>query len=119
MSLEQLVNELLLKVFDYLNCLTIFRAFYGLNHRFNQLIVSQIPKYDLNFRLVSKRYFDLFCQQHLPLLMARIVSLHLSNDINIHELPHSFRSYSHRMNQVIILKFFLSIVIYSTCCVKS
>ncbi|CAF0741564.1 unnamed protein product [Adineta ricciae] len=112
MSLEQLANELLLEVFDYLDCLTIFRAFYGLNYRFNQLIILQIQKFDLDFRLVPKCSFDLFCQQHLPLLKTRIVSLHLSNEINIPELPDSFRSYGHRMNQFIILKF-LSISCYS------
>jgi hypothetical protein len=38
--LEFLPNEILLEVFKYLNAQELFRAFYNLNYRFNELVQS-------------------------------------------------------------------------------
>ena len=38
--IEDLANEIWLEIFDYLDWINIFLAFYGINKRINQLLVS-------------------------------------------------------------------------------
>ncbi|CAF4281305.1 unnamed protein product [Rotaria sp. Silwood2] len=105
MSLELLANELLLDLFEYLNAYNLFRAFHGLNARFNQLLFIQLQKYYLDFRLISKNNFEYFCQQYLTSINNRVISLHLSDDVETPNLPQLFLSYGYRINQFIHLKF--------------
>ncbi|CAF1359005.1 unnamed protein product [Rotaria sp. Silwood1] len=104
MSLELLANELLLDLFEYFNAHHLLLAFYGLNTRFDQLLFIQLQKYYLDFRFISKNDFEYFCQQYLASINNRIISLHLSDDVETPNLPQLFLSHGYHMNQFIHLK---------------
>ncbi|CAF4000072.1 unnamed protein product [Rotaria sordida] len=48
---------------------------------------------------MSKRNFDMICQQHLPFIADRIITLHLSNSYDIPNQINLFRSYISSFNQ--------------------
>jgi hypothetical protein len=77
--LPLLPNEIFLDLFDYFNGIDLLRGFYGLNSRFNVLLYKQFRSYRFRFDSVSKRHFDLICQQHLPFIMNQVIALHLSD----------------------------------------
>lgn len=81
MKLEVLANELLLELFEYLNAVHLFHGFYGLNSRFQNLISTHCQTFKINFREIPINKLDEFCQQYLPLIIDRIKSLHLFNNI--------------------------------------
>ena len=91
MFFEYLANELILDIFEYLSVSDLFRAFFGLNTHFNQLL-TQFKFYRLDLRSISKENFQLLCQKYLPLVPARILSLHLSNHEETPNLPKLFLS---------------------------
>ncbi|CAF4129935.1 unnamed protein product, partial [Adineta steineri] len=114
---ESLANELLLDVFEYLDFLNIFRAFHGLNYRFNQLTFNERQVYHLDFRSISKYDFDIICRPYLSYIQDRIVSLDLSDDYRTPDLPQIFLSCGYRINQFINLKS-LTISFYSFAVLK-
>ncbi|CAF1463830.1 unnamed protein product [Rotaria magnacalcarata] len=59
MNLEFLPNELLFNLFDYLNILDLFKAFYSLNSQFNPLILAHCHQCRLDFRSTNKTDFDI------------------------------------------------------------
>ena len=79
MSLELLPNEILLDIFQYLHGVDLLRGFYDLNYRFNFLLYNQYRVYCFNFNFLSKRTFDMICQQHLTFIADRTTTLALSN----------------------------------------
>ncbi|CAF4860482.1 unnamed protein product, partial [Rotaria magnacalcarata] len=104
MSLELLANELLLDIFEFLNVHNLFRAFHGLNTRIDQLLLIQLQKYYLDFRSIAKHDFEFFSQQHLTSINDRIISLHISEDIETPNLPELLLSHGYRISQLIHLK---------------
>jgi len=56
--LEFLPNEILLEVFKYLNAQELFRVFYNLNYRFNELLQS-FNYLQLVFHLTKSNYQDM------------------------------------------------------------
>ena len=93
MKLESLPNEILLDLFDYLNDIDLLRIFYGLNSRFNLLLYKQYPFYSFHFGFIAKRVVDNICQQHLPFIVDRVISLRLSNAIETPEMINLLLSY--------------------------
>jgi hypothetical protein len=79
MYLELLPNKILFDLFDYFNGTDLLHAFYGLNSRYDFLLYKQFRPYRFNFESISKRNFDLICQQHLPFIADRVISIQLSN----------------------------------------
>ncbi|CAF1563534.1 unnamed protein product, partial [Adineta ricciae] len=86
MSLESLANELLLDIFECINAIDLFRAFYGLNTRFNELLLVHARIYHVDFQSASQHDFNHFCRAYLPLISRQVATLHLSNDDD--ETPH-------------------------------
>ncbi|CAF1216223.1 unnamed protein product, partial [Rotaria magnacalcarata] len=81
MNLESLCHELLLDVYLFLSTVHLFRAFRGLDARFNALIFNHVRTYGhFDFRSASKQDCDIIYQQHLPTIIDQIISLRLSND---------------------------------------
>ena len=99
MNFESLANELLLDLFEYLDGISLLRAFFGLNSRLNQVL-----SYYLDFRSISKRDFDMVCQQYLPRITDRVMSLCLSDDDETPNLPEIFISRGFIFNHFIHLK---------------
>jgi hypothetical protein len=79
-KLESLLNELLLDLFKLLNTVSLIRAFFGVNSRFNQLIYVHLQVSQLNFQSISKNDFDVICQEYLRLFTDKIILLRLSNE---------------------------------------
>ncbi|CAF1571197.1 unnamed protein product [Adineta ricciae] len=80
MPLESLANELLLDIFECINAIDLFRAFYGLNTRFNELLLVHARTYHVDFQLASQHDFNHFCRVYLPLISRQVATLHLSDD---------------------------------------
>ncbi|CAF1049376.1 unnamed protein product [Adineta steineri] len=102
MNFNLLPNEILLIFFEYLKGNDLLHTFYGLNARINALLYKQYRCYFFKFSSLSKRNFDLLCQQHIPMITDRILALHLSDSestpgqINLFfsYIP-SFRQFTH------------------------
>ncbi|CAF1009975.1 unnamed protein product [Rotaria sp. Silwood1] len=80
MSFELLPNEILLDVFIYFNGVELLRTFYGLNSRLNFLLHDRFLSCSFKFNSVSKRDFDMICQQYLSSMAAYIITLDLTDD---------------------------------------
>jgi len=79
-NLESLVDELLLDLFKVFDTIHIFRAFCGLNSRFNSLLFKLFQAYRLNFRSATKHDFDILCDEYLPQIGDQTIALRLSDD---------------------------------------
>ncbi|CAF0803015.1 unnamed protein product [Adineta steineri] len=104
MDIESFPNEIFLELFDYINGIDLFRAFYGLNSRFNNLLYKQFRTYHFQFASISKFYFDLICQQHIPFIADKIVGICLSESYNTPEQINLFLSYIPSWNQFTCLR---------------
>lgn len=98
MKLESLANELLLDLFEYFDTINLFRIFFGLNLRFNNLLLSYFHRYYLDLRSISKHDFDIACQQYLPSIINQIISLHISDD-ELPDLSKIFLSHDFTLNR--------------------
>jgi len=105
MNLESLPNEILLHLFDCLDGIDLLHAFYGLNSRFNLLLYKQFRAYRFNFYSISKGKFDIICQQHLPFITDRVISLSLCDDSKTPEQTNLFFSYIPSLAQFTHLRF--------------
>ncbi|CAF3182681.1 unnamed protein product [Rotaria socialis] len=104
MNLESFSNELLLDLFEYVPPVSLLRAFYNLNVRFNNLILIHFQSFNLNCRSVSQRDFNLICQEYLPSIADYIVSLSLSNGDDTPEQIELFLQHGLTLYQFIHLK---------------
>jgi hypothetical protein len=75
---EALANELLLDLFEYFDTLHLLGAFSSLNYRFDTLLYKHFRAYHLDLRRICKQDFNILCQQHFPLIINNIVSVHLA-----------------------------------------
>ncbi|CAF4135881.1 unnamed protein product, partial [Adineta steineri] len=104
MHFESLANELLLDIFEFFDGIDLFRAFYGLNTRFNNLLSTLFHHYRFDFRSISKHDFNFICHHCLPLIIERITSLKLSNDDETPNLPNFLFSYGFTLDKFIRLQ---------------
>ncbi|CAF1488149.1 unnamed protein product [Rotaria magnacalcarata] len=82
MNLDLLANELLLDLFEYQSGVHLLRTFHNLNSRFDNLLIVHFQTHDLDFRSLSTYAFDIICEQYLPLIADRIITLRLPNNDN-------------------------------------
>ncbi len=99
MKFESLTNELLLDIFQFFNSLQLLHTFCNLNIRFNQLLFSYYQAYHLNFRFLSKHDCTLMCQDYVPMIIHRIISLRLPNEAETPHLTELFFSHNFKPNQ--------------------
>jgi hypothetical protein len=109
MNFELLPNEILLDLFGYFNGVDLLRAFYDLNFRLNYLLYHQFRLYHFQFQCVSKRDFDLICQQHLPFIAEQVISIQLCDDTQTPEQIKLFFSYISSLNRFLNLR---SMILY-------
>ncbi|CAF4578681.1 unnamed protein product, partial [Didymodactylos carnosus] len=76
--LEQLPNEIVLDILQYLESLDLFESFNDLNWRFNQLLSVLMLSVRINDTL-SKHLFDDYCINVIPKCLTQIVSLKISD----------------------------------------
>ena len=84
-TLEDLSNELIYDILDYLDGSEGYEIFSNQNCRFNRLIICQSRRLMLNFSLISKLTFERRCQEMISRQsnIDRIVSLRLSGELII------------------------------------
>jgi hypothetical protein len=99
MNFESLPNQLLFELFEYFPLTDLFRAFIGLNNRFNNLLFEQIHKYRVDIRSISKQDFDFVCECYLPSIIDRICSIYLSDDDQTPDQINCFLSYNLTLHQ--------------------
>ncbi|CAF1374962.1 unnamed protein product [Adineta steineri] len=99
MKLELLANEILLNVFEFLQGVDLLRTFHRLNARFDNLLFIHFRSNYLNFKSVSKTDFDIVCQQHLPLILDRIIALRLSENDETPQQTRCFFAYNITLGQ--------------------
>lgn len=97
--LESFVNELLCDLFDFLTIGELFRAFSGLNSRFDSLLLRYIRTRDVNFRSISKQDFDTICLHYVPLTFDKIKSLCFSNENDTPEQINRFYEHGFILQQ--------------------
>ncbi|CAF1554053.1 unnamed protein product, partial [Didymodactylos carnosus] len=76
--LEQLPNEIVLHILQYLELHNLFESFSDLNCRFDQLLSVLILSVNINHTL-SKASFDDYCRNIIPKYLTQIVSLKMSD----------------------------------------
>ncbi|CAM4962822.1 unnamed protein product [Rotaria socialis] len=76
---EDLSNELIYEIFNYLDSWEIYKIFVQLNIRFQYLFGSDIFRLKINLPSLAKRNFFLRCEKLVKPNINRIVSLSLSN----------------------------------------
>lgn len=101
MTLESLSNELILDSFDAVH---LFHAFHGLNRQFDQLLLSEVRTYRLDFRSIAKDHFGDFSQGLLRTIVNRITILHLTGETETPNLSETFLSYGYSINQFVRLR---------------
>jgi hypothetical protein len=101
---ESLPNEIVLDCFEYFDSVHLFRAFHGLNCRFNTLLYNLYQMHQFDFQRISKQDFDIVCQQYLPFIVDRVASICLSNSDRTSDLPLHFFSQNFTLTQFINLR---------------
>ncbi|CAF3251842.1 unnamed protein product [Rotaria sp. Silwood2] len=90
-SIENLSNELLYKIFDYLDVNELFEAFSNLNYRFEQLLNSPLLLFKMKFHLTSYLLYTNFYEQMKLINKYQIYSLYvylpLRNNLFFHLQP--------------------------------
>lgn len=103
MYFELLPNKTILDLFEYFPFIDLFRAFFNLNSRFNQLLLLRFRKFHLDLPDLSKTTFHHISQNYIPLIIDRIVSLHLSNDDNTPQQIELFLSQQFQLRQFVYI----------------
>ena len=98
MEFDRLASDLILELFDYLDAVDIYRAFFNLNTPLNTLL-SIYRSYQLDFRRISKTNFTVFCENNLPCIAQRVTSLHLSDEDDTPNLATSLFSNSFTLDR--------------------
>ncbi|CAF1245064.1 unnamed protein product [Adineta steineri] len=80
MILESLSNELFIELFELFDVVDLFRSFYGLNTRFNSLLLIQVRDCRVDCRSIFKEDFNRFCRIYLPFIINRTIYLRLSDN---------------------------------------
>lgn len=104
MKLEDLPNELLINIFEYLNGTDHLKCLYDLNYRINQIIFYNFPKSYFDFECLSKESFVKICN-YIPSIIDKIVSLNLCGNDETSKLPELFLSNNLNINQFIKLEY--------------
>jgi hypothetical protein len=99
MSLERLVNELILDVFECLTTAHLLHAFLNLNARFDQLLIHYFQIHGLKFRSLFKNDFDTIFGQHYLLMIDHIPSLCLSDENDTPDQIQRFYTHNFSLGQ--------------------
>ena len=105
MKLESLPNELLLSIFRRLSTAHLFRAFKGLNSRFDALLSVHFESVGrIDFRSMSKTNFNILCQDYLPFFINNIKTIHISDEDECPQSIDLFCSFGFTFSQFINLQ---------------
>lgn len=80
---EDLPNEVLYEMLDYLDSCDAFEAYYYLNSRFQYLLINSPLLLKLDLSCISKSKFKDCCSYLIKENLSRILSLHFSNPLTL------------------------------------
>ena len=80
---EDLPNEFIFGILDFLDGYDTLVAFSHLNTRFQGLLICSYSRFKLKFQLISKSEFQQRCTQVVAPNTHRLVSLCLSNSLAV------------------------------------
>jgi hypothetical protein len=80
---EDLPNDVIYEIFDYLDVCRLFAVFSPLNSRFEQLFVRFPSALNINLSMMSKRDFQRCCASLVRPNLTRLVSVRLSNPLTL------------------------------------
>ncbi len=83
---EDLSNEIIYEVFEFLDFYCVYEAFFDLNIRFQNLLTHSNFPINIDLSLKSKRNFQLYHENVLIPCQHRIKSVHLSNPLIIERI---------------------------------
>lgn len=99
-SFEHLPNELLLDIFDYFPLYDIHHLFYGLNTRFNQLIIYSCLR---GYGIHSTKENNIFLKYILPSIpSSQIQTLNLWHNTSYEQLIYDFPANLKHVNRLIL-----------------
>ncbi|CAF1027794.1 unnamed protein product [Adineta steineri] len=78
-QIEDLANELIYEIFEYLNSYNIYQSFFHLNHRFRSLLVESFLPLKIHIPLISSSSFDSYNQDMIMPNKQRIHSIKILN----------------------------------------
>lgn len=81
--LENLSNEILYEIFEYLDICLIYNIFSNLNTRFEYLLKYSSLPINLNLSWISKSIFQHYCQHVITPNLTRIISISIPNPLAI------------------------------------
>ena len=103
-TIENLSNEIIYEIFDYLDGISIYAAFINLNHRFEQLLTNNCS-YALKIRFSSKTTFDDQYEKLFSSAKYSITSLCFENHTILNQflsIPSLYSSYQHLQSLVLV-----------------
>ena len=80
---EDLPNEVLYELLDYLDSSDSFQAFFNLNHRFEYLLINNPLLLKIDLSHLSKSKFEECCRKILGKNLTRVMSLRFTNPLTI------------------------------------
>ena len=96
---EDLPNEVIYEIFDYLDISHVFESFFNLNNRFKYLIINCPFVFKIDLSFLSKSTFEHLCKNLIETNKDRIISLRLTNPLTI-DLFLSFFSFNENFIQL-------------------
>ncbi|CAF2725058.1 unnamed protein product [Rotaria sp. Silwood2] len=81
-SFTDLSNDLFFEIFDYLDVLDLFQAFFNLNQRFNLLIIDRHNCFQANMISLKSYEFSIYKNFILPQIACYIRYLSISDELN-------------------------------------
>ncbi|CAF3994735.1 unnamed protein product [Rotaria sordida] len=82
LSLTDLSNDLFFEIFDYLDVLDLFQAFFNLNQRFNLLVIDRHNSFQANMISLKSYKFSIYKNFILPHIACYIRYLSISDELN-------------------------------------
>ncbi|CAF5054351.1 unnamed protein product, partial [Rotaria sp. Silwood1] len=80
---EDLANEIIYEIFEYLDVYHVYQGFFYLNIRFQNLLINTNLPIQINIPTMSKTNFELYHQNMIKPNKHRIDLLHLSNPFTV------------------------------------
>ncbi|CAF3635086.1 unnamed protein product [Rotaria sp. Silwood1] len=80
---EDLANEIIYEIFEYLDVYHVYQGFFYLNIRFQNLLINTNLPIQINIPTMSKTNFELYHQNMIKPNKHRINLLHLSNPFTV------------------------------------
>ncbi|CAF0808945.1 unnamed protein product, partial [Adineta ricciae] len=94
-KVENLANELFYEIFSYLDLYDVYKAFYNLNARFQNLLINSTLPLNVNLSTMSRKAFQSYHRHMIMSNKHRIASMSISNPFIVDLVFSPVRTVSH------------------------